>query len=244
MTIKQPIAATMALAAASAMMAAPVAAAPVTPPLSISSTYGDTAPAWSAEAVTANRYRHWRHRNRVDAGDILTGVLILGGIAAIASAASRNNEARRSEPRYRDSRYRDSRYRAERGYGADAMTNAIEMCGALYSRGIESIDNASRDRDGWFVSGRLSGARSFACRIDGRGRAMDVGAEQAGRYRGAPYGDDTAYTDRQYSDADYARIRNRAAAGSATRAPYADAPQPAYPGGPVEGYEYAEDYGG
>ena len=30
--------------------------------------------------------RHHRHHDRVDAGDIFAGVLILGGIAAIASA--------------------------------------------------------------------------------------------------------------------------------------------------------------
>ena len=41
------------------------------------------------------RDRRWRGRNRgVDAGDILAGVLILGGIAAVASAAT--NNARRN----------------------------------------------------------------------------------------------------------------------------------------------------
>ena len=38
---------------------------------------------------------HHRHRDRVDAGDIIAGVLILGGIAAIASAASRYSRSRR-----------------------------------------------------------------------------------------------------------------------------------------------------
>ena len=52
---------------------------------------------------------HWgRHHDRVDAGDIFAGVLILGGIAAIASAASNSSKAKRE--RSRDYQYPDQSY--------------------------------------------------------------------------------------------------------------------------------------
>lgn len=65
----------------------------------------------AALAMTASpaMARGWHHRDRgLDAGDVFTGLLILGGIAAVASAASRN--ARRSDAppyRYPDARYPD-----------------------------------------------------------------------------------------------------------------------------------------
>ena len=63
----------------------------------------------TGDAVTAHGWRGYRHRDRVDAGDVLAGVLIIGGIAAIASAAS--NSSRNRD--YRDDRYRnDYRYRS------------------------------------------------------------------------------------------------------------------------------------
>lgn len=54
--------------------------------------------------------RHWHHRDRgVDAGDVFAGLLIIGGIAAVASAASKANRDKRSREA-RDYRYPDDRY--------------------------------------------------------------------------------------------------------------------------------------
>lgn len=104
--------------------------------------------------------RRWRGRNRgVDAGDILAGVLILGGIAAVASAAT--NSARRNG---------DDRY----SYNDD-VRSASDQCGAaavaqtgLGAR-IERIDNVVRDGNGWRVEGlvgsRRNGVDSFTCGI-------------------------------------------------------------------------------
>ena len=107
---------------------------------------------YDAEADTADWRRCWRRwgcrgwrgrgRRGVDAGDVLAGVLVIGGIAAIASAASNNRrererdvvvierdrvryddryddrrrDDRRYEDRYDDRRYDDRRY-DDRRYG-------------------------------------------------------------------------------------------------------------------------------
>src|SRR3546814_10023367 len=87
---------------------------------------------FDADTVNTNDYRNYRYRhyrNRVGAGDVLAGVLIIGGIAAIANAASRNDTARRypnREPErnydYRDRRG-DTRYDGARG-----IDRAVNLC--------------------------------------------------------------------------------------------------------------------
>ena len=59
-----------------------------------------TAAAFSLVATPALARDGWgggwgRHNDRVDAGDIFTGILIIGGIAAIASAASKSAKDKR-----------------------------------------------------------------------------------------------------------------------------------------------------
>lgn len=102
--------------------------------------------------------RRWRGRNRgVDAGDILAGVLILGGIAAVASAAT--NSARRGD----DRSFNDDVRSASDRCGAAAVAQS-----GLGSR-IERIDNVVRDGQGWRVEGlvgsRRNGVDSFTCGI-------------------------------------------------------------------------------
>lgn len=103
--------------------------------------------------------RRWRGRNRgVDAGDILAGVLILGGIAAVASAAT--NSARRNGD---DRSFNDDVRSASDRCGAAAVAQS-----GLGSR-IERIDNVVRDGQGWRVEGlvgsRRDGVDSFTCGI-------------------------------------------------------------------------------
>lgn len=102
--------------------------------------------------------RRWRGRNRgVDAGDILAGVLILGSIAAVASAAT--NSARRGD----DRSYNDDVRSASDRCGAAAVAQS-----GLGSR-IERIDNVVRDGQGWRVEGlvgsRRNGVDSFTCGV-------------------------------------------------------------------------------
>lgn len=68
--------------------------------------------------------RHRHRHNGIDTGDVIAGLLIVGGIAAVAAAASNANrdkrEARYREPypdrRYPESRYPDSRYPTDEDY--------------------------------------------------------------------------------------------------------------------------------
>jgi hypothetical protein len=117
--------------------------------------------------------RHWRHRDRVDAGDILTGIGILAGIAIIAGAASdadkndRNND--RYEPRYDD---RDTdQPQPDNGPGTgsdDDLGSAVSICTDAAERAagngerVNEIRSVTRDGSGWRVEGELA-SDGFTC---------------------------------------------------------------------------------
>jgi hypothetical protein len=65
----------------------------------------------AAVALTATpaSARHWRHRDRVDTGDVLAGILIIGGIAAVASAASKSSRNREANDYRYPGRLQDGR---------------------------------------------------------------------------------------------------------------------------------------
>ncbi|MDP8993701.1 MAG: hypothetical protein M3N07_01765 [Pseudomonadota bacterium] len=93
-------------------------------------TVGTAAP---AEA----QYRDYDRRSGIDTGDIIAGVAVIGGIAAILAALDRDGD-----------RYGyDSRYRHRDSYSA-----AVNACGyeaERYGRGrvrITDVDRRSRDR--------------------------------------------------------------------------------------------------
>jgi hypothetical protein len=91
----------------------------------------------SFAAPAEARDRRWDRDDGIDAGDIITGVAILGGIAAVASAIGRDGD--RYGYGYRD-RYRD-------GY-----SNAVNACGReaeRFGRGrvqITDVDRSGNDR--------------------------------------------------------------------------------------------------
>lgn len=150
----------------------------------------------AAPPALAN-HRGWRDRDDIDAGDVITGLLIIGGIAAIASAAGGGNNRRdRDRDRAREQRERDYRYEQERerdyrtrdgredprGYGNDARPEwqesrgidaAVNRCVGEIERGsqrVESVDQVSRDGQGWRIAGQTNGGVGYACSIDGEGR--------------------------------------------------------------------------
>lgn len=116
-----------------------------------------------AMAVTATvpaqaQSRNHRDNDGIDAGDIIAGALIIGGIAAIATAASRDNN-------------RDGYGRYDRGYNgynrAGNPRQAVEQCIAAAERGanrssyrgnsqVTDIRNIDRKRDGYTVKGRIA----------------------------------------------------------------------------------------
>jgi len=159
------------------------------------------------------RDRHHRDRGGVDGGDILAGVLILGGIAAIASAASKSDNSRTDYP-YEEPYDNRPIYNEPQGYMGNGIDNAVDMCVNEIERGndrVAAVDNAARTSDGWQVSGQMSAGGNFSCAIDNNGRIrnLDVG----GGYYGASSGQYDNYSagsqgyDSQWDDSTYARAR-------------------------------------
>lgn len=98
-----------------------------------------------------------RHAHgRIDAGDIIAGAVILGGIAAIASAASKDRNGYS---------YRDRDYRYDDRYGHGSARSAVERCVNAVERDarragyrfadVTEIRDVDRERRGWEVKGRL-----------------------------------------------------------------------------------------
>ena len=110
--------------------------------------------------------RDYRDRDDgIDAGDVIAGALIIGGIAAIASAAN-NDRGYRDGYRDRDYRGYDRRYdrRDSRGYDARAAVErcvrAAESTANRYSYGggarVTDIREIDRERDGYEIKGRIA----------------------------------------------------------------------------------------
>jgi hypothetical protein len=116
-------------------------------------------------------YRHRRH-DRVDAGDVIAGIFVIGVIAAIASSASK------SKKRTEDSRANsdeDWRRDKDRSNSDDRSTNderatagkinsedaAVDACAkaaeerAGDAASVRDIANVSRSGDGWDVNGSV-----------------------------------------------------------------------------------------
>ena len=229
------------LVAALSMAATPVAAAELPSPKSSSDV--PSMGVFDKDGANAERHRHWR-RDRVDAGDVLAGVLIIGGIAAVASAASKSSrDKREADYRYRgyptrpyperpyDYRERrgDSRYDGGRG-----IDNAVELCVNEIERDVrvDTVDSVDRTGEGWRVTGALYNGDRFTC---------NIGAD--GRVEGVDFGGLAAREDKQWDDDRYeAAWRNREAE---PRTPAASSQQvPAYPGGPIDGDLDESDEGG
>lgn len=172
------------------------------------------------EADQRRRYRYnRRNRDRVDAGDVIAGALIIGGIFAIASAASKNDRTDRNNNNY---------------VSNDDFDRAVDRCVDRVERDqrIGSVDNVGRTRNGYSVSGTLYNGTNFSCQVSGTGRVLDVDYGYAGG--GYQSGGDV-YGDTQYPDDAYARAR-----ANSYPTPDSNA-QPAYPGGPVPGDEQYDD---
>lgn len=213
-----------AVAAAVSMLAAPAAAVEL--PQYAPAQFAGYSAMTDSGAIRAQAHRRWRHRDRVDAGDVIAGVAVLGVIAAVASAASKSS-------RDRDYRYPQRFPYPERPYdyrsgGGDWRTDqsrgldrAVDMCAREVERNtaIDTVDNVQRTATGWHVSGRLRDGAPFNCTIG-----------NDGRIEGVDYGRLGAVEDRQWDDERYAAARR---AQDGTQAP-------AYPGGPI-GDEAGDD---
>ena len=219
-----PITRAVAFAGAFALMAPPALAAPLGMPAQGHAPV-PVLQGWSVEQETAQRHRGWggrddygswgRHRHYrrgPSTGDVLAGVLIIGGIAAIAAAASKQNRDRDDrprtypdDPRAPDYRDRNAPYRgaspARPSYAGGGLDRAADMCVREVERDerVDEVQNVARGPGGWRVEGDLRNGRNFRCMLDNDGRitAVDLDA--------APHAG--AAADGQWDDDAYARAR-------------------------------------
>ena len=241
MALTNRFAAASALAAAFSLAATPAAAAdlPAAAPQGLGTPHAVSPYDTEAENVQKRRWHRYRGRDRVDAGDVLAGVLIIGGIAAIANAATRDSR-QREDYRYRDYRHRDYDYRTPRPdsrYDARGIDNAVNMCVAEIERDVRvaSVDGVDRTGAGWLVTGSVYDGEGFACRIGNDGRIENVS------YGQRSVGYETPSDDRQWDEDIYLSARARMGvdavqvpAPGPEATPYEEQ-LPAYPGGPLPG---------
>ena len=135
-----------------------------------------------------------RHRAKgVDAGDVIAGALVIGGIAALAGAFDGDKDKRYYDRRYRDRDYRDRHYRGydrrydDRHYRGRHGNRAVQRCinaverearraGFGYAQ-VTQIRDVDRERRGFEVEGRIEvGDRyGYGYRNRYRGRGIDRG---------------------------------------------------------------------
>lgn len=137
--------------------------------------------------------RGW-HRNRggIDGGDVLAGLLIIGGIAAIATAASKA-EKKRNVPEDDGYRYRpevdqrndqrdvqrdrqpdDWRDDSRAGVGSRGLNDAVDSCVTEAERTgeVDEVYDATRNGDGYRVSGTLRNGDRFSCDVSREGGVL------------------------------------------------------------------------
>lgn len=122
-----------------------------------------------ATAPADARYRHGH--DGIDAGDVIAGALIIGGIAAIASAGTNGNRYGRGYGYDRRS-YGDDYGSYRRGYGSrqsvDQCVHAAKREAGRYGWArVTDISSIERVRGGYEVRGRLV--------VETRGRGYDRG---------------------------------------------------------------------
>ncbi len=121
----------------------------------------------------------WRghHHEDIDGGDILAGLLILGGIAVIASAASEGSKKNERAP-YSYPDQAGSGQSEPRDWGRSrAIDDAVDGCVSEVERSsarVDTVDAVNREGEGWRVSGRATSGAPFDCQIDGSGRIRSV----------------------------------------------------------------------
>jgi len=127
-------------------------------------------------------YRHHRHRRGPSAGDVIGIAVLLGTVAVIASAASKDKKTRRrsdDRPDYRhdqdyrsDSRSRDRDVPKSDGYALN-QDEAIDICvnaardkaeanAGGYAEILDVAQPQERGSGDWDIEGRLEQRRSYS----------------------------------------------------------------------------------
>jgi hypothetical protein len=142
--------------------------------------------ALSFAAPAEAQYRRYDRDRGIDAGDIMTGIAILGGIAAVTSALSRDG----SRYGYGYGNGYGNRYRSNYNYAVQACAQEAQRMGRGQVR-ILDIDRAGNDRyrvrgivqagyggydrydRGYGSYGGSYGRDDFTCTARGNGRITD-----------------------------------------------------------------------
>ncbi|RYG95467.1 MAG: hypothetical protein EON57_16615 [Alphaproteobacteria bacterium] len=149
-----------------------------------------------------------RHDDGIDAGDIIAGALVIGGIAAVASSIGKDRgyNGTYGGPYY-GGRY-DNRYGNNYGYDYNRYGNsrqAVEQCVSAAQRGaygarVTDIRSVDRKRDGYRIKGTVV--------VNERGGGW--GRDYNYRYSGRNYDQGKFSCDVQYGrvvDLDYSGLR-------------------------------------
>jgi hypothetical protein len=209
----------LAALAASSLAATPVAAArhegARPSPVAATSHYGPYVSIGGGWGLGGYRGRH--HRRGSTAGDILTGVLILGTIAAVANAAKKAGE-RRGYPNRYPHPDRPNDYRPN---GPQGLDGAADLCLREVERDARAreVTGVERNAGGWLVTGSMADGAAFSCSIGADGRIERIEIDGRAQTLGS---------------ADEIRGDDRTARSDT-------GPQPAYPGGPLPGEESEEE---
>lgn len=132
-----------------------------------------------------------RHDGGINAGDVIAGALVIGGIAALIGAVSDKNDNRYRDDRVSYGGY-DHRHNRDWNRGrAGSPRSAVEQCVAAAERNagrhtygradVTDIRKVKQTRYGYEVQGRIAVNRnlrsndrgSFKCRVDG-GRVVHL----------------------------------------------------------------------
>lgn len=130
---------------------------------------GTVAAGAMAMTSAAPAFARDRGHDRIDAGEVIAGAVILGGIAAILSSGKKDRY-RDNDRRY-DNRH-NGRYDNRRGNGERAVERCIRTAERDARRSgygqanVTQIRDVDRTRDGWRVKGRIDvqSSRGYANR--------------------------------------------------------------------------------
>lgn len=149
----------------------------------------------ASQTAEHRRYNRYRYRRGPGLGDVIAGVLIVGAIARVAKAATRDDRRDRERDYRRDAQWDD-----ERG-----IDRAVQMCvdAVEPERRIETVERADRTVRGWMVEGTIFNGDRFSCSIDESGRIdrIDFSGRGASYQYGEPDYED-AYEGAEYRDDD------------------------------------------
>jgi hypothetical protein len=156
--------------------------------ISIGSGYGNVGYGLGYGRGWGGRRHH--HRDRVDTGDVIGAIAVIGVIAAIASAANKakgTTRRDRDDDRYPERSDRRDDRRDDRGTDSRRLSNianedqAVDACAiaaeerAGQTASVRDITNVKRSNDGWDVEGvveerdgwrdRSADKRRFTCSV-------------------------------------------------------------------------------